>query len=115
MPSRQKPDIAVAGSSKRLVSRFYQLKTGRCFTGQYLRRTKNRPTAQCWWCRYRTQAGDRLFKVYPERKAQQKTLWVEVREESERGRAGSRSGTPLSTGGAVGQYRTSPPPRMWEG
>jgi len=36
MPSRQKPDIAIAGSSKRLASRFYQLKTSPCLTGQYL-------------------------------------------------------------------------------
>jgi len=41
MPSRQKHDIAVAGSSKRLASRFYQLETGNCLAGQYL---KNRPT-----------------------------------------------------------------------
>jgi len=49
MPSRQKPDGTVAGSSKfkRLASRFYQLKTGHCLTGQYLHWTKNRPTAQC--------------------------------------------------------------------
>jgi len=29
--------------------------------------TKDRPTtAQCWWCRCRTQTGDHLFKVCPE-------------------------------------------------
>jgi hypothetical protein len=33
MPARQKPDGVVAGSSKRLASRFYQLKTGHCLTG----------------------------------------------------------------------------------
>ena len=36
MPKRQKPDGTVAGSTKRLASRFYQLKTGHCLTGQYL-------------------------------------------------------------------------------
>jgi len=36
MPKSQKPDGAVAGSSKRLASRFYQIKTGHCLTGQYL-------------------------------------------------------------------------------
>jgi hypothetical protein len=51
------------------------------------RRTSNRPTAQCWWCRYRTQTRDHLFKVCPERKAQQKILWAEVREESGRGKS----------------------------
>jgi len=34
--SRQKHDIAVAGSSKRLTSRFYQLEMGNCLAGQYL-------------------------------------------------------------------------------
>jgi len=36
VPRRQKPDSTVASSSKRLASRFYQLKTGHCLTGQYL-------------------------------------------------------------------------------
>jgi hypothetical protein len=36
MPASRKPDGAVAGSSKRLASRFYQLKTGHCLTGQHL-------------------------------------------------------------------------------
>ena len=37
IPSRRKPDGAVAGSYKRLASRFYyQLKAGHCLTGQYL-------------------------------------------------------------------------------
>jgi ribonuclease HI len=44
MPARQKPDGVVAGSSKRHASRFYQLKTGHCLTGQYLNWTKSRPT-----------------------------------------------------------------------
>jgi len=50
MPKSQKPDGAVAGSFKRLASRFYQIKTGHCLTGQYLNWTKNRPTPPCWWC-----------------------------------------------------------------
>jgi len=33
MPSRQQPDSTVAGSSKRLASRFYRLKTGHCLIG----------------------------------------------------------------------------------
>jgi len=65
MPSSQKPEGAPAGSSKRPASRFYQLKTDRCTTGQYLNWTKNRLTAQCWWCRYRTQTLDHPFKVRP--------------------------------------------------
>jgi len=82
--SAEKPDGTVAGSTKRLASRFYQLKTGRCLTGQYLQWTMNRPTAQCWWCRCPTQTRDHLFKVCPEWKAQQKVLGAEVRKESGR-------------------------------
>jgi len=58
MPSSQKPDGAVAGSSGRLAYMFYQLKTGHCLTEQHLNWTKSRPTAQCWWCLCRTQARD---------------------------------------------------------
>ena len=47
MPTSQKPDGAVADSSKRFASRFYQLKTGHARTGQYLHYTKVRPDAQC--------------------------------------------------------------------
>ena len=36
MPESHKPDGTVAGSTKRLASRFYQLKTGHCRTGQHL-------------------------------------------------------------------------------
>jgi len=34
MPKSQKPDGAVASSTKRLASRFYQFKAGHCLTGQ---------------------------------------------------------------------------------
>jgi len=86
MPNSQKPDGAVANSSKRLASRFYQLKTGHCLTGQYLNWTKNRPTPQCWWCRYQTQTRDHLFKECPEWKPQQKILWAEVKRETGKGK-----------------------------
>jgi Zn finger protein HypA/HybF involved in hydrogenase expression len=56
--------------ARQWAARFYQLKTGHCLTGQYLHWTKNRPSAQCWWCRYRTQTRNHLFKVCPEWKAQ---------------------------------------------
>ena len=72
------------GSAKGLASRFYQLKTGNCLTGQYLHWTKNRPTPQCWWCRYQMQTRDHLFKVCPEWKTQQKILWAEVLKETGR-------------------------------
>jgi len=65
MPKSQRPDGAVASSSKRLASRFCQLKTGHCLSGQSLQRTKNRPPAQCWRCRCQKQTRDHLFKVCP--------------------------------------------------
>jgi hypothetical protein len=46
MPRKQQPDKTVAGSSERFASRFYQLKTGHCLTGQYLGWTRNQPTCQ---------------------------------------------------------------------
>ena len=75
MPESQKPDGAVAGSTKRLASRFYQIRMGHCLTGQYLHWMKSGATPQCWWCRYRTQTRDHLFKECPEWKPQQKILW----------------------------------------
>ena len=61
LPKSQRPDGAVAASTKRLASRFYQLKTGHCLTGQYLSWTKKRPTLQCWCCRYANQTREHLF------------------------------------------------------
>jgi hypothetical protein len=87
MPRRQRPDQTVAGSTKRLASRFYQLKTGHYLSGQYLNWTKKRPTAQCWWCPYRTQTREHDLKVCPAWKEQQKTLWAEVRKETGRGKS----------------------------
>jgi len=86
MPNSQKPDGAVANSSKRSASRFYQLKTGHCLTRQYLNWTKNGPTPQCWWCRHRTQTRDHLFKECPEWKPQQKILWAEVKKVTGKGK-----------------------------
>jgi hypothetical protein len=76
----------LAGSTKRLASRFYQVETGHCPTGQYLEWTRNQPTAVCWWCPYRVQTWEHVFKNCPEWKPQQKVLWAEVREETGRGR-----------------------------
>jgi len=86
MPNSQRPDGAVANSSKRIATRFYQLKTGHCLTGQYLNWTKNRPTPQCWWCRYRTQTRDHLLRECLEWKPQQKILWAEVKKETGKGK-----------------------------
>jgi len=72
----------VASSTKRITSRFYQIKTGHCPSGQYINWTKHRATPQCWWCRHPTQTREHLFKACPEWKTQQKTLWAEVKRET---------------------------------
>jgi len=50
MPESHKPEGAVAGSTKCLASRYYQLKEVHCCIGQYLHWAIVRTTAQCWWC-----------------------------------------------------------------
>jgi len=84
MLASHKPDGTVAGSTKKLASRFYQLKMGHCRTGQYLHWARARPTAKCWWCQCPTQTRDHLFKVCPRWKGQQKILWEEIRKETGR-------------------------------
>jgi len=84
MPKSQRPNGTVAGSTKRLASRYYQLKTGHARTGQYLHWAKVCPTAQCWWCQCPSQTRDHLFKVCPQWKMQQKILWAEVQKETGR-------------------------------
>jgi ribonuclease HI len=65
MPADQRPNRPVAGCPKWLAGRFYQLKTGRCLTGQYLKWTKNRPDAKCGWCSCKVQTREHLFKNCP--------------------------------------------------
>jgi hypothetical protein len=86
MSREQRPHKTVAGSSKRLATWFYQMKTGHCPTGPYLQWTRNLPTAQCWWCPYRTQTREHIFKNCPEWKLQQQVLRAEVRRETGRGK-----------------------------
>jgi len=62
---RQKPDPTVAKANRRLASRFYQMKTGHCLTGQYLAWITRRPDASCWWCQYKIQTREHLFKNCP--------------------------------------------------
>ena len=85
LPEAHKPDAMVAGSTKRLASRFYQLKAGHCRTGQYLHWAKDRPDPQSWWCQRGSQTREHLFKGCPKWKGEQKILWAEVRKETGRG------------------------------
>ena len=59
----QRSDGTVAGSTKRLTSRFYQMKMGHCLTGQYLHWAKSHPTAPRWWCRCQADEGPPLLGV----------------------------------------------------
>ena len=79
-----KPDPTVAKANKRLASRFYQMKTGHCLTGQYLAWTTRRPDATCWWCQYSIQTREHLFKNCPQWRCQQKTLWTTVLKETKK-------------------------------
>jgi len=63
MPNSQRPDGTAVVSSKRLASRFHQLKKCRRLSVQCLHWTKNRPRAQCQRCRCQKQTRDHLFKV----------------------------------------------------
>jgi hypothetical protein len=106
LPSKQRPDRTVAGSSKRLASRFYQLKTGHCLTGQHLSWTQSRPSAQCSWCPYRMQTWEHVFKNCPRWKIQRKVPWAKVRERPGGGRTGLQYGTSLPMTGAARLYWT---------
>ena len=53
----------MAGASKRLASRFYELKTGRCLTGQYLQWTTSRPDVKCRWCQYSIQTREQFIEL----------------------------------------------------
>ena len=79
---KQKPDAIVAGANKLIASRFYQLKSGHCLTGQYLQCTTRCPDTKCWWCQHSIQNRKHLFKNCPQWRCQQKTLWVAVLEET---------------------------------
>jgi hypothetical protein len=48
---------------------------------------KDRAAPECWWCRYKTQTREHVFKNCPEWKEQQKGLWAEVWKETGRGKS----------------------------
>jgi len=63
VPGNEKRPTSGPSSSRRSRrTRLYQPKTGHCPTGQYLNWTRSRPTAKCWWCPYRTQTWEHVFK-----------------------------------------------------
>jgi hypothetical protein len=86
MPAEQRPNRVVDRGPKRLANRFHQLKTGHCFTGQYLVWSKSQASAKCGWCPCKVQTREHLLKNCPRWKRQQKTLWAEMRRETGRGK-----------------------------
>jgi hypothetical protein len=42
----------------------------RCLAGSRVTARKYKPTAKCWWCLYRTQTRDHVFKNCPHWKPQ---------------------------------------------
>jgi hypothetical protein len=86
LPADQRPGRVVAGCPKRLAGRFYQLKTGHYLTGQYLKWSKSRVSAECGWCSCKVQTREHLFKNCRRWRKQQKTLWGEVRRDTGRGK-----------------------------
>jgi len=102
MPKSQKPDGTVAGSTKRLASRFYQLKIGHYLTGEYLHWSKSHPTPGCWWCRCPKQTRDYLLKRCSKWKEEQEVLSQKV-EETGRGREQWKAHELFSEGGQCAQ------------
>jgi ribonuclease HI len=86
MPKAIHQNSLVTRAPKRLAERYHQLRTGHCRTGQYLKWTKNADSAECGWCRYRTQTREHLFKNCERWKRQQKILWAEVRKKTQKGK-----------------------------
>jgi len=100
-PTRQRGGSGML--SKRLARRQHQLRTGHCIAGHQLQWTRNRNTAECGWCHYKTQTWEHLLKNCPCRKEQQKILWAEVRRDT----------TGRGMNGAPIRFWTSCAPRRW--
>jgi len=67
LPADQRPDRAVAGSTKRLASRFYQLKTGHCLTGNTLSGRRIRPTRSAGDAPAKSKPGSISLRIAPGR------------------------------------------------
>jgi hypothetical protein len=49
-PEHQKPDPAAMTTTKRIATRYFQLKTTHALTGTHLKRIKTIDDDRCWWC-----------------------------------------------------------------
>jgi ribonuclease HI len=52
-PEYQKPDPAAMTTTKRITTRYFQLKTTHALTGAHLKRIKTIDDDRCWWCNNR--------------------------------------------------------------
>lgn len=50
IPTHQKPNPLVLASSKRITTRYYQLKTGHAVIGSHMKHIKSLEHDACWWC-----------------------------------------------------------------
>ena len=49
-----------------------------------LANTSTGPDSSCWWCQYKIQIREHMFKNCLQWKSQQKTLWATVLEEAKK-------------------------------
>jgi hypothetical protein len=50
LPTETKPVPTTIKTTKRIATRYYQLKTGHAVIGVHLKRIKTIPDDRCWWC-----------------------------------------------------------------
>jgi len=115
MPKSLKPDSVVADCTKRLASRYYQLKTGHARTGQHLHWAKVRLTAQCWWCERPSQTRDQPLQGVPGMEAAAKGAVGRGAEGDGKVEELVEDTGPTCRQDAERQCWTSSPQRMWEG
>jgi hypothetical protein len=69
---------AIFQATKRLLSRFFQLKIGHAITATYLKRIQKLVNTRCWWCSERQQTVEhQLFNCKRWRK-QRKKFYEEI-------------------------------------
>jgi hypothetical protein len=75
---RQRPDFIPANANKQLAIRFYVPVEERPLSHWPVPRVDEEPTHRPgWWCRYKAQTREHLFKNCPHWERQQKILWAE--------------------------------------
>jgi len=104
MPKSQGPDGTVARSTKKLASRFNQVKTGHCLTGEYLHWTKNRPTPSVGGAGTRPRLGSTSSRCVRSGRPNGKFCGRRCRRTPGGGRADGKYGTSWPMRGAVWRY-----------